>query len=231
MRHPFDHRDRRQKAAALWVRGTFGRTTTKERARRLLEEALELAQAEGLEARDAIDLADYVFAKPAGDIRREAGGVGLTLLAYCDSVGLSAEACEALELERVRALPREHFRIRQTAKHEAEVGDLPGTVSVAEELDILNEPPFVEAGAEWPPTPVSGIPPDVLALIEKTIAAIGSREPTTWDTDARAAALAYVRSAGHFTELGQGGAKVAQFAADVADALETRRAKKGETLQ
>jgi hypothetical protein len=227
------HRDKRQRAAGHWVRGTFGKTTTLERMRRLLEETIELAQVEGVSRQFVEELTHYVYGKPVGERSREVGGVGLTLLGYCDAVGLSADQCEADELARVRALPREHFRVRQNEKFAAEVGDSAGLVTLTDEMTLLNEPPFFEEREHMDqpaPAPAGTIPPDVLALIERAITTIGSREPTRWDEDARAASLAYVRSAGHFTELGAGGARVGQFGADVADTLEARRlAKKGES--
>jgi hypothetical protein len=64
-------------------------------------------------------LVDFIFAKQSGEIHQEVGGVGLTLLALCESARLSAEDEEQRELARVLSKPTEHFRQRNQAKNEA----------------------------------------------------------------------------------------------------------------
>ena len=117
-------RDERQREAMRWVRETFGdeNAAPVERARRLLEEALELAQATGVSREDATKLAAHVYAKrPRATRRRKAGGVGVTLLAYCESIRASADAAECLELARILRKPAEHWRARHDAKAAAGV--------------------------------------------------------------------------------------------------------------
>jgi hypothetical protein len=97
------------------VRATFGDSllATEERVSRVVEEAVELAQAEGVPAERLHALVRHVYAKPPGDPAQEVGGVGVTVLAYCAAVGISADDAEAREVERVLALPVDHFRRRQ----------------------------------------------------------------------------------------------------------------------
>lgn len=117
-------RDLRQDAVFAWVCRCFGKgvsTDSRERVARLLEEAIELAQAEGFPRALAAALLDHVYARPAGDPAQEVGGVGITLLAYCAARGFSAENCEANEFDRIMSLPADHFRARQNAKADAGV--------------------------------------------------------------------------------------------------------------
>lgn len=68
-----------------WVTRAFGTTCAanlRERVARVLEEAMELAQAEGLSLPEALTLATYVFGRPLGEPDQEVGGVMVTLLAY-----------------------------------------------------------------------------------------------------------------------------------------------------
>lgn len=69
-----------------WVTSRFGRRCLldpKERAMRLLEEALELAQAEDIELFDVSRLGVHVYSKPKGERWQEAAGVAVTFIAYC----------------------------------------------------------------------------------------------------------------------------------------------------
>lgn len=102
-----------------WVARTFGarlRADRHERAMRLLEEAVEVAQAEGVRPDEVERLVAHVYAKPAGDARSEAGAVGVTWLAYCDAVGAPAADLLEAELARVYAIPRETWERRHAAK-------------------------------------------------------------------------------------------------------------------
>ena len=68
------NRNVRQREVFQWVRETFGdpSTVASERIKRVLEEAVELAQAEGMTRDHARAIVDYVFSKPKG--RPGAGG-------------------------------------------------------------------------------------------------------------------------------------------------------------
>lgn len=115
-------RDDRQTAVHTWVVATFGETCANsrmERAQRVLEEAIELAQAEGLVIHQVYAVARHVFDKPAGYPKQEAGGVGVTLLAYCATRNFSADEAEYREFERVQKIDPGVFRARQNVKADA----------------------------------------------------------------------------------------------------------------
>jgi hypothetical protein len=114
-------RDARQRAVLQWVGGTFGplARTPYERAQRVLEEAVELGQAEGLTPERTRAVVDHVYGKPPGDPAQEAGGLGVTLLAYCEARGLSADGEEVREFDRVLSIDPAQFRARHNAKADA----------------------------------------------------------------------------------------------------------------
>ncbi len=123
-----ESRSRRQQAVATWVADTFGAPLLhdlRERASRLLEEAIEVAQAAGLDRDSAVRLVNHVFSKPPGRLRQEIGGVGVCLLALAESADLDADSEEKAEFARVSALTRQHFEARQQAKADAGVALAP----------------------------------------------------------------------------------------------------------
>lgn len=112
-------RDQRQRKVFEWCAATFGHevaTDPSERVRRLLEEAIELAQAEGLARPAAEALLARVYGRPPGEPKQEAGGVGVSLLAYCAARCHSADALETAEVDRILSKSPEHFRARQEEK-------------------------------------------------------------------------------------------------------------------
>jgi hypothetical protein len=83
-----------------------------ERSHRFLEEALELAQANGYSRADALTLIDYVFGRPRGDPAQEVGGVMATL---CNATDLDMD--EAGDAELARNWDRiEAIRAKQRSK-------------------------------------------------------------------------------------------------------------------
>lgn len=118
-------RNARQRQAHRWGAETFGIgnvINVQERARRFLEEAIELAQAVGLDHGQVRDLARHVYAKPPGDFLQEAGGAGVTLLVLCEALGISADCAEVEEINRVLNIDPDHFRKRHAIKVAAGVG-------------------------------------------------------------------------------------------------------------
>lgn len=121
-------RDERQKEVAAWCAAAFGaehQSSVPQRGLRMLEEAIEAYQsatmgipAEEMRAK-AHALIDYVMERVAGNLAQECGGLGVTLLALCEAAGISADAEELREIERVKSKPLEHFSRRNQAKNEA----------------------------------------------------------------------------------------------------------------
>lgn len=115
-------REERQVTIAGWCAAAFGEahaTNLPQRGIRLLEEAVEAYQAAGGEAEMAHRLIDFVFSRPVGKLGQELGGVGVCLLAMAHAANLSAEIEEVREVERVLAIPLEHFTKRNEAKNAA----------------------------------------------------------------------------------------------------------------
>jgi len=65
-----------------WMRRCFvrpGSLSVEQRAFRFLEESLELAQACGTTRDEALQLVEYVYARPVGEVKQEIGGVMVTI--------------------------------------------------------------------------------------------------------------------------------------------------------
>jgi hypothetical protein len=115
-------RDERQALVAKWVEDTFGPTTILERIDRLVEEVVELAQAEGTHHQTLHRIIKHVYKRPPGVPSQEVGGIGMCLLAYCATAGISADTCEQAELARVLGVSADVFRQRQNVKADAGIG-------------------------------------------------------------------------------------------------------------
>lgn len=114
-----------QHRISAWVAKCFGSSNLfdrHERTRRVVEEAIELCQAEGLRQAEVVRIAVRVYSRPAGEPDREAAGVGLTLLAWHQMDGSDPINVMQQELERVEALPIEHFRKKHQDKVAAGTG-------------------------------------------------------------------------------------------------------------
>ncbi len=97
---------------AEWVRTRISadHMTPKERAMRLLEEAIELAQAEGITWGQAKKQVGHVYSRPNGEAYQEAGGVAVCLLGWCASRGERMLDVALTEVERIEAKPIEQIR-------------------------------------------------------------------------------------------------------------------------
>ena len=115
-------RDRRQRTVADWAEQAFGReqaTSLPQRGLRLLEEAVETFQACGGDEAMAHKLVAFVFARPAGTVGQELGGVAVTTLALAAAAGLSADEEECREIRRVQSKPVAEFTERNASKNAA----------------------------------------------------------------------------------------------------------------
>jgi hypothetical protein len=95
-----------QRRVANWTRACFGDEIAKdriERSDRALEEMLELYQAVGNEEARAIEIARYVFSRPAGEIAQELGSAALTLASLADACDENLAECAEAELVRATA--------------------------------------------------------------------------------------------------------------------------------
>ena len=99
----------------------------RERAMRLLEEAVELAQAEGITEEMVNRQARHVFSRPAGDPDQEAAGVGVCLAGWCAATGHSMISLTLREVERIEAKPIEQIRGSLARKQDADLVYAPRT--------------------------------------------------------------------------------------------------------
>jgi hypothetical protein len=101
-----------------WLIACFPRSVRsdgEERTHRFLEEALELAQANGCSREDAQALVEYVYSKPAGRPALEVGGVMVTLASLCSATGI--DMADAGDRELKRNWERiDTIRLKQAAK-------------------------------------------------------------------------------------------------------------------
>jgi hypothetical protein len=91
-----------------------------ERALRVAEEVIELAQACGVDRSSVHRLVDYVFDRPVGEPHKEIAGSMLTLYAAAEALGVDADTEFEIEMTRVQQ-PEviERVRRRQQEKREA----------------------------------------------------------------------------------------------------------------
>lgn len=112
----------RQRQVFEWGRLAFGEDQMRSQAQRglrLVEEAIEVAQAAECDPAALHRLIDYVYARPVGDVEAELGGVQVCVLAMAECVGASAEECEHVEIARILEKPISHFTQRNQAKNDA----------------------------------------------------------------------------------------------------------------
>lgn len=94
---PYQHR------VEEWLTACFPphvRVDQQERNHRFLEEALELAQANGCSKDDALALVNYVYGRPAGQPDLEVGGVMVTLASLCSATAIDMNEAGDRELAR-----------------------------------------------------------------------------------------------------------------------------------
>ncbi len=107
-----------QRHVEEWLKICFPpsvRADRSERNHRFLEEALELAQANGCSHGDAIALVNYVFGRQAGEADQEVGGVMVTLASLCSAIGV--DMAKAGDRELARNWDRiDVIRIKQKSK-------------------------------------------------------------------------------------------------------------------
>lgn len=108
-----------QMLAYSWAVRAFGArhvNTSSVRALRLVEEAIELAQAEHV-SKEMIDrCTEVVYSRPAGHHHQELGGVIMTAAIYAEQKGYKLEDVLTAELNRVLSKPLEHFAHRNDEK-------------------------------------------------------------------------------------------------------------------
>lgn len=115
-----------QQRVGAWMLACFTPSITAdktERNHRFLEEALELVQAGGATKDEALQLVDYVYGRPVGELPQEVGGVAVTLAALCSAHGIDMQDCADTEVTRIWQMV-DKIRAKQAAK--PKFGPLPG---------------------------------------------------------------------------------------------------------
>ncbi len=83
---------------------------------RFVEEALELAHADGMERATLAAIANRVYSRERGDINKEIGQAQACLETYAENLGESADHLAQVEWERVQKIPRDEWEQRHAAK-------------------------------------------------------------------------------------------------------------------
>ena len=115
-------RGARQHAIADWTRACFGDAealSVPQRGIRLLEEAIEAAQAAGVPLEKAQELLAYVYKREVGELAQELGGVSVCVLALAEAAGVDADDAECTEIARVLSKDPAYFAARNAAKNAA----------------------------------------------------------------------------------------------------------------
>jgi hypothetical protein len=115
-----------QQQVLEWAVRSFGAIAknSDERAARLAEEAIEIAQCEGVPLEVIIKIAQRVYSRPAGERWQEIGGTGVALLAYAENAGLGLEKCIEREWTRLQSKSLEWWKMKHAEKVAAGTADL-----------------------------------------------------------------------------------------------------------
>lgn len=108
----------RPKRFLKWAVDMFGPVALErgERLSRFVEEAVELAHAEGMPRERLERFLDRVYARPPGETFKEIGQAQATLECFAESIGLSSDGEAQREWDRVQAIPKEEWQRRHAAK-------------------------------------------------------------------------------------------------------------------
>jgi len=115
--------DNLEKRVEDWVSTRIGvqYTSAKERAMRLLEEAVELAQSENITWNQAVAQIHYVYGRSKGEPEQEAGGVAVCLLGWCAAHKTTLQEIALREIERIEAKPLNEIRGSLARKQDADL--------------------------------------------------------------------------------------------------------------
>lgn len=117
-----------QETVGTWCRVCLGVDHARDkriRNFRFLEEALELVQAARCTKEEALQLVDYVYNRPVGELQQELGGVMVTLAAWAEAHSLDMAKCGWLEQHRCEQ-PEVMEKIRRKQASKIGTGPLPG---------------------------------------------------------------------------------------------------------
>lgn len=106
-----------------WVRTRLGddHMNRRERAMRLVEEAVELAQAEGITRDQVVRQTNHVYSRSPGDPKQEAAGIAVCLFGYCAAIGEHLNELALDEIMRIEAKPLDQIRGSLARKNDADL--------------------------------------------------------------------------------------------------------------
>ncbi len=107
-----------------WCIRTVGEAVARDfkiRAIRVLEEAIELAQAECVDKATVHAWVDHVYSRPVGEVHQEGAGVAVCLAAWGSAHGVDIDTLAEEELNRVDT-PAMIEKIREKQKEKNAVG-------------------------------------------------------------------------------------------------------------
>lgn len=110
----------------IWCASRFGVeafTNRRERAARVLEEAIELAQAEGVPIEKSRRIMEVVYSKPVGEPSQEAAGIMTTLMGWAAATDHDIEKVTRDEIDRIHALPLDYFARKKVEKRDLGVSE------------------------------------------------------------------------------------------------------------
>lgn len=109
-----------------WAVRSFGpiAQNVDERAARVAEEAIEIAQVEGVSLETVKRIADRIYSRPAGERWQEIGGTMIGMLSYAEIIGLSLAECTQREFQRVLSKPQDWWQKKHAEKVAAGTADL-----------------------------------------------------------------------------------------------------------
>ena len=115
------------------VRRIFGdraMDSTVERGRRVVEEAVELAQVEGVPEHEIHAIVKAKYAKAKGDLQTGSGGSDCHVLALCAHHEFRLDDLAKAEIERMLSRDPESFRAKQREKADLGIAERPESASV-----------------------------------------------------------------------------------------------------
>lgn len=116
----------RQKKVMQWALEMFGLVAVNrdERAARLVEEAIEIAQVEGVSVDLVRKIAERVYARPPGNLAQEIGGTAITLDALAENAGFNVNEEAQREWARVLSLPADWWYRKHAEKVALGIADM-----------------------------------------------------------------------------------------------------------
>lgn len=109
-----------------WAVQNFGKVAKNhdERAARLVEEAVEICQVQGVSEEVIHRIVCRVYSRPVGRLEQEIGGTTLALMAVAENAGLSMDKCAEDEFNRVMQRDKQWWQWKHQEKVDAGCANL-----------------------------------------------------------------------------------------------------------